>query len=109
MLLDFRRGRIPRVATTCLCMECKRLGHVCVTVAGKIPCLGPVTQAGCGAVCPAHGRGCYGCFGPSDTPNTAALRRLWQDRLTLTPEEIRRAFKGVNAWSEPFRRESECP
>ena len=36
------------------------------------PCLGPVTHAGCGALCPAHHRGCYGCFGPMETPNAAA-------------------------------------
>ena len=56
-----------------VCVECKRRGTVCVTVAHGTPCLGPVTHAGCGALCPAYHRGCYGCFGPMETPNTAAL------------------------------------
>ena len=75
------RGRSRRSCTaaartspsTSVCMECKRRGTVCVTVAHGTPCLGPVTHAGCGALCPSYNRGCYGCFGPMETPNMAAL------------------------------------
>ena len=49
----------------------------CVMVAHGTPCLGPVTQAGCGALCPSYARGCYGCFGPMETPNTSALAAGW--------------------------------
>jgi sulfhydrogenase subunit delta len=58
-------GRRPNVPGHSVCMECKRAGRVCVTVAHGTPCLGPMTQAGCGALCPSVGRGCYGCFGPA--------------------------------------------
>ncbi|HEU5001773.1 MAG TPA: oxidoreductase [Actinomycetota bacterium] len=69
----FLAGRRPVVPTHSVCVDCKLAGTVCVMVARGTPCLGPVTQAGCGALCPAHARGCYGCFGPAETPNTAAL------------------------------------
>ena len=59
------QGRAPRLATYSVCVECKRRGAVCVAVAHGTACLGPVTQAGCGAICPAMARGCYGCFGPA--------------------------------------------
>jgi coenzyme F420-reducing hydrogenase gamma subunit len=79
---------------------------VCVTVADGTPCLGPVTQAGCGALCPSFGRGCYGCFGPQDTPNTASIaHRL--SRLGMSEPEVVRIFRTFNAAAEPFRRESE--
>ncbi len=107
VILACLRGRKPWLPTYSLCIECKRLGHVCVTVAGGTPCMGPVTQAGCGAICPLCGRGCYGCFGPCDTPNTEALRRIWQQRLGLTERRIQHAFQGINAWAQPFRQESE--
>ena len=76
-------------------------------VASGIACLGPVTQAGCDAICPAYGRGCYGCFGPMETPNTAALSDWWRERLDVEPENVVRAFRTYNAGSELFRRESE--
>ena len=66
-------ARKPRLPSTSVCMECKARGTPCVMVANGTPCLGPVTQAGCGAICPAYARGCYGCFGPAETPNYAAL------------------------------------
>ena len=66
----FLAGRRPAIPAHSVCMECKRRGTVCVMVAKGTPCLGPVTHAGCGALCPAYARGCYGCFGPMETPNT---------------------------------------
>ncbi|MFD6354839.1 oxidoreductase [Nocardia tengchongensis] len=66
-------GREPDLPNTSVCSECKRRGNTCVMVADGIPCLGPVTQAGCGALCPSYHRGCYGCFGPMERPNIGAL------------------------------------
>jgi coenzyme F420-reducing hydrogenase gamma subunit len=100
------QNRRPRIPSYSVCVECKRRGTVCVAVANGTPCLGPVTQAGCGALCPAFARGCYGCFGPQDSPNTASLA----DRLRvlgMTEAEVMRIYRTFNAASEPFRRESE--
>ena len=100
------QGRRPRIPTYSVCVECKRRGVVCVAVADGTPCLGPVTQAGCGALCPAYARGCYGCFGPQDTPNTSSLA----DRLLaqgMARGDVMRIYRTFNAASEPFRRESE--
>lgn len=94
-------GRRPNLPTCSVCEECKRRGTACVLVSRGAPCLGPVTQAGCGALCPAFGRGCYGCFGPKENANTRAMR----DRLAalgLDSEDQRRAFRGINAGAEPF-------
>jgi len=82
-------------------MECKRRGTTCVTVAHGTPCLGPVTQAGCGAICPSYNRGCYGCFGPMETPNTVSmtkeLRLLGMDDKTI--DRVYRTFN-VTAFDE---------
>jgi coenzyme F420-reducing hydrogenase gamma subunit len=100
------QGRAPRLSTHSVCVECKRRGNVCVTVAHGTPCLGPVTQAGCGALCPTFARGCYGCFGPQDTPNTASIaHRLGE--LGMSEPEVMRVFRTFNAASEAFLRESE--
>ncbi|MFD8246501.1 oxidoreductase [Nocardia sp. NPDC059691] len=72
-LCAFLTGRAPDIPNTSVCTECKRRGTTCVMVAEGIPCLGPVTQAGCGALCPAYHRGCFGCFGPMANPNIHAL------------------------------------
>ncbi len=100
------QGRAARVPRHSVCVECKRRGTVCVAVASGTPCLGPVTQAGCGALCPTYARGCYGCFGPQDTPNTASVAsrlRTWG----MSEPEVVRVFRTFNAASEPFRAESE--
>ena len=69
----FLAGRRPDIPDTSVCTECKRRGLTCVMVADGTPCLGPVTHAGCGALCPAVRRGCYGCFGPMTGANLPAL------------------------------------
>jgi sulfhydrogenase subunit delta len=103
----FLRGRKPRVRGHSVCLECKRAGITCVMVAHGTPCLGPVTQAGCGALCPSFARGCYGCFGPAETPNTAALAARWRD-LGAGEQDLARAFRTFNAGAEPFRKEAEA-
>jgi coenzyme F420-reducing hydrogenase gamma subunit len=98
-------GRRPRLATTSVCMECKARGTPCVMVAHGTPCLGPVTQAGCGAICPAYARGCYGCFGPMESPNIVALARQWQE-LGAGDDVMLRALRTFNANAPAFREAS---
>lgn len=92
----------PRSERRPVCMECKEHGVPCLLVARGEPCLGPVTRAGCGALCPQYGRGCYGCFGPADLANVAALcARL--ACLGLGEEEIARRFRFVAGDRDTFR------
>lgn len=106
VLSAFLNGRKPNVPAHSVCMTCKMHGTVCVMVAHGTPCLGPVTHDGCGALCPSYNRGCYGCFGPKETPNTRSLSEWWT-RLGVKDRDIMRAFRTFNANTEAFRRESE--
>jgi coenzyme F420-reducing hydrogenase gamma subunit len=103
----FLNGRKPNTPAHSVCIECKLRGTTCVMVAQGTPCLGPVTNAGCGAICPSYARGCYGCFGPKETPNTVALSARWS-KLGANENEIMRTFRGFNAYAEAFRKESEA-
>jgi sulfhydrogenase subunit delta len=95
-------GRRPQIREEAVCMECKRKSLACVLVVGGQACLGPVTQAGCGAICPSMGRGCYGCFGPKEMANAKGLAAGLVHR-GRSREEVGRLFAGINAWAEPFR------
>jgi len=96
LLTALLAGRKPRIPAYSVCYECKLRGTSCVMVAHGTPCLGPVTQAGCGAICPAFGRGCYGCFGPVADPNLAALTAQLR-HLGMTEPEVDRVFTTFNA------------
>jgi len=100
-------GRKPNIPTYGVCVECKRRGTVCVMVSSETPCLGPVTQAGCNALCPSYSRGCFGCYGPKETPNTDALGKWCLEQLNVGKDDLVRAFRGFNAYAEPFRKASE--
>ena len=104
----FLQGRRPNLPTYSVCVECKRRGSVCLMAARGTPCLGPVTQAGCGAICPAFDRGCYGCFGPAESPNTAALGAWWEQELGASRPELLRAFRSYNAGAAAFRSASHA-
>jgi len=100
-------GRKPNIPTYSVCIECKRRGTVCVAVAQGQMCLGPVTQAGCGAICPAYGRGCYGCYGPMENPNSTRLA-AWLLESGCEREQVVRAFRTYNAWAWQFREATEA-
>ncbi len=102
--LNERRPNIPRYSQ---CVECKRSGAVCVMVSRGTLCLGPVTQAGCGNLCPPLGRGCYGCFGPMEAPNTMSLAGWFREKDT-SADAVRDLFRTFNAGAAPFRKESEA-
>jgi len=97
-------GRRPRVRAHSVCVECKRRGTVCVMVAHGTACLGPVTHAGCGAICPAYDRGCYGCYGPMETPNTASL----DASSGLAEHDLVRVYRTFNAGAGAFKQASEA-
>jgi sulfhydrogenase subunit delta len=102
----FLHGRKPNIPTYSVCVECKRRGTNCVMVSRGTPCLGPVTQAGCGALCPAYDRGCYGCFGPMESPNVMALSEFWRS-MGVDDRALVSALRGFNAYAQPFREASD--
>ena len=103
----FLNERRPAIASYSVCLECKRRGNVCVMVAHGTPCLGPVTHAGCGALCPTYHRGCYGCFGPMETPNTPSLAG-WLGEHGTGEQDLVRLYRLYYANAPAFRAESEA-
>ncbi len=106
LLTAMLTGRKPAIRDESVCMQCKRDGNVCVMVARGEPCLGPVTHAGCGALCPGYDRGCYGCFGPREGANTASLGG-WFRKEGVPAAEVSRKFRQFTGWRQPFREESD--
>ncbi|MGI9585138.1 MAG: oxidoreductase [Acidimicrobiia bacterium] len=102
----FLAGRRPDTPAHSVCVECKLRGTPCVMVTHGTSCMGPITQAGCGAICPAFNRGCYGCFGPSESPNVESLRAAWH-AIGADDAELVRALRTFNAYAPEFREASD--
>ena len=98
-------GRVPHVPRASQCMEYKRNGTVCVMAAKGSPCLGPVSQAGCGNLCPSVGHGCYGCFGPMENTNAPALSAQLAT-LGMDRAQLRDVYRSFNSGAPEFSRES---
>jgi coenzyme F420-reducing hydrogenase gamma subunit len=100
------QGRRPRTPSHSVCLDCKRLGNVCIMVAQGVSCLGPVTQSGCGCLCPSYDRGCYGCFGPAPQGNLPNLsQRMLSDGRTS--QQVVDALRTFNTNAPEFRTESD--
>jgi coenzyme F420-reducing hydrogenase gamma subunit len=98
-------GRRPNLPTHSVCFECKTRGTPCLLVRGT-PCLGPVTQAGCGALCPTYDRGCFGCFGPMATPNPESLMGRLRT-AGMSTEDLQRVFRTFNTGAPAFANAAE--
>jgi coenzyme F420-reducing hydrogenase gamma subunit len=107
VLTALLRKRKPDIRASSVCLQCKRRGNVCVMVAHGTACLGPVTQAGCGAICPSFERGCYGCFGPMETPNTVSLSSALHAG-GLDEAHVMRLFRTFNATAPAFETASRA-
>jgi coenzyme F420-reducing hydrogenase gamma subunit len=94
-------GVAPRDNADKVCTECKRHGYPCVLVSRGVACMGPVTRAGCGALCPSLGRDCYGCYGPAENANTDALAAQFA-RQGLTSQAVMQRFQSVNNQAPVF-------
>ncbi len=101
VIASYLLGKPPRLQSGSVCVECKRRGTTCVMVAHGTACLGPVTHAGCGAICPAFDRGCFGCYGPADTVNTVSFVRHLQ-ALPVRQRDIVRLFHTFNTGAPGF-------
>lgn len=97
--LNGRKANIPHYS---VCLECKRAGNPCVMVAHQTPCLGPVTHAGCGALCPSFNRGCYGCYGPQEDPNVPSLAQ-WFSQRGMKDLDLERAFRTFYPIAKAFQ------
>ncbi len=106
VLAAFLNHRRPDTPAHSVCLECKQRGTVCVLVRGGKSCLGPVTHAGCGAICPAYNRGCYGCYGPKESPNTASLSGKLRE-CGMDERDLQRVWRTFNAGAEAFREEGD--
>ncbi len=102
VIAAFANGHAPALSSASVCAECKMHGHLCVMVARGVPCLGPMTHAGCGALCPGYDRGCYGCFGPSESANTPATAATLR-RCGMSEDEIVLLTRTFSAWSPETR------
>ena len=102
----FLHGRRPNIPSYSVCVECKRRGTTCLMVAKGIPCQGPVTQAGCDALCPAYDRGCFGCFGPMESPNVRSLADWWIS-MGVDERTLVNALRSFSGYAEPFREASD--
>jgi sulfhydrogenase subunit delta len=101
VIRDLLFGVEPRMRQEKVCLDCKRQQQVCVMVTQGLPCMGPVTQTGCGAICPRVGRECYACYGPAENSNTESFgNRLLG--LGLLADDIVRRFRFINNGATEF-------
>lgn len=101
-LSELHRGVRHRPPADKVCLQCKRQQQVCLLVSQGAPCLGPVTRTGCGALCPAVGEACYGCFGPSEQ----ARGQVFGERLIalgLPATRVAQRFASISIGAPEFR------
>jgi len=95
-------GVTPKDNSEKVCMQCKRKQNICTMVTQDEPCLGPVTKAGCGAICPEFGRACYACYGPAVDTNTSSLSNRFIG-LGLNKTAVSNKFQFINNNAAVFR------
>ncbi|MCX6112504.1 MAG: oxidoreductase [Proteobacteria bacterium] len=91
LVISLLLNKQPDFLEYCVCVECKLKNNICVLVAYNEPCMGPVTNAGCNALCPSNNRACYSCWGPIRDSNAKALANQFT-KMKLSSDDIFRKF-----------------
>lgn len=94
-------GKKPEIPNYPVCVGCKIAGNICVFERG-MTCLGPVTRAGCNAICVTAGRHCWGCRGLVDDPNTDSEIEILK-KYGLTPQQVIEKFNIYNTYAEVIK------
>lgn len=98
VLTSFLLNKKPGLPRYSLCMECKRKGIPCLLISKAKPCLGPITMSGCGVICPAIDRPCYGCFGPREDANIKSLLGQFQE-MGLNKKDCDQLLDKMNTYA----------
>jgi len=96
-LLEIR----PDLRMHSVCVECKLRENVCILTSLGKACMGPVTRAGCGAICPTYGRECEGCYGPMSDASPASLAAEFH-KLGVSSQDLVRKFRKYAGTSKEF-------
>ncbi|NOY13949.1 MAG: NADH:ubiquinone oxidoreductase [Deltaproteobacteria bacterium] len=89
----------PELPSFSVCVECKLAEYPCSFDDGQI-CLGPITRAGCRAICVEGGSYCRGCRGLIDSPRTSPYHRILEEH-GLSVEEILDQYRTFNVKEQP--------
>lgn len=92
-------GKTPSIPDYPVCVECKLKENVCILEQGGT-CLGPITSAGCQAICPSYGTGCDGCRGFIPNPNRIAMKDVLF-KAGMTVEQLKAKISLFNASDLP--------
>ena len=106
VICAFLKGRKANIPAHSVCYECKAKGNVCVMVVDNAPCLGPVTQAGCGALCPSYARACYGCFGTKETVNLPGLS-VALEKMGVAGQDLLRLYRTYQVAAPEYLKETQ--
>jgi coenzyme F420-reducing hydrogenase gamma subunit len=99
-------GRKPSLRAHSVCIECKLYENNCQLISKDQMCMGPVTSAGCGALCPGNNRPCFGCYGPMSDANASSLGEIFKEH-GLRDSDIVRMFRKFTSNADAFRKEAE--
>jgi sulfhydrogenase subunit delta len=91
-------GKKPPVPDYPVCVECKLKENVCLFTKGNI-CMGPVSRAGCKAICPSYGQSCEACRGFITNPNDTSMRNLLAEH-GLTIADITNRYTMFNTYQQ---------